>query len=251
MRWSCASCVFTCVLYKNINIELIHCREFNASALIIHCIFLHALCGIYNAALSPKASLNLFVDEFRLLFLCKILSIRHVNVRMRYGAFLLCPNQLFFCYNTISVHSCRVLASRSCWFSQTKLLMNLIGLWYSLNIQYDEVLSGYRPGQMVERWANQRFEDHLCPRPPGTSLTMVGKNILTKYIYLARTVYATGRWPLCLDQGCVWTTTWLLGSRPLSLFFTLSQAWNPVTKLFTRNLDPGKAATEPAHRPVA
>jgi hypothetical protein len=34
--------------------------------------------------------------------------------------------------------------------------------------------------------------------------------------------------------------------------FTLSRAWNPVTKLlFTHNLDPGKAAIEPAHRPVA
>jgi hypothetical protein len=32
--------------------------------------------------------------------------------------------------------------------------------------------------------------------------------------------------------------------------FTLSRAWNPVTKLFTHNLDPGKAAIEPAHRPV-
>jgi hypothetical protein len=49
--------------------------------------------------------------------------------------------------------------------------------------EYDEVLSGYQPGQMIERWANQRFEDHLCPRPQGTSLTMVGKNILTKYMY--------------------------------------------------------------------
>jgi hypothetical protein len=34
--------------------------------------------------------------------------------------------------------------------------------------------------------------------------------------------------------------------------FTLSRAWNPETKLlFTHNLDPGKAAIEPAHRPVA
>jgi hypothetical protein len=34
--------------------------------------------------------------------------------------------------------------------------------------------------------------------------------------------------------------------------FTLSWAWNPVTKLlFTHNLDPGKAAIEPTHRPVA
>jgi hypothetical protein len=34
--------------------------------------------------------------------------------------------------------------------------------------------------------------------------------------------------------------------------FTLSRAWNPVTKLlFTHNLDPGKAAIETAHRPVS
>jgi hypothetical protein len=33
--------------------------------------------------------------------------------------------------------------------------------------------------------------------------------------------------------------------------FTMSRAWNPVTKLlFTHNLDQGKAAIEPAHRPV-
>jgi hypothetical protein len=30
--------------------------------------------------------------------------------------------------------------------------------------------------------------------------------------------------------------------------FTLSRAWNPVTKLlFTHNLDPGKAAIKPVH----
>jgi hypothetical protein len=33
--------------------------------------------------------------------------------------------------------------------------------------------------------------------------------------------------------------------------FTLSQAWNPVTKLFKHDIDSGKAAIEPAHRPVA
>jgi hypothetical protein len=34
--------------------------------------------------------------------------------------------------------------------------------------------------------------------------------------------------------------------------FTLSWAWNPVTKLlFTHNLDPGKAAIKPTHRLVA
>jgi hypothetical protein len=55
--------------------------------------------------------------------------------------------------------------------------------FWNLIFGYDEVLSGYQPGQMVERWANQSFEDHLCPRPQDTSLTMVGKNILTIYIY--------------------------------------------------------------------
>jgi hypothetical protein len=33
--------------------------------------------------------------------------------------------------------------------------------------EYDEVFSGYQPGQMVERRKNQRLEDHLCPRPQG------------------------------------------------------------------------------------
>jgi hypothetical protein len=37
---------------------------------------------------------------------------------------------------------------------------------------YDEVLSGYQPGQMVEPWENQRFEDHLCPRPQGASTAL-------------------------------------------------------------------------------
>jgi len=36
--------------------------------------------------------------------------------------------------------------------------------------EYDEVLSRYHAGQIVERWKNQRFEDHLCPRPQGASL---------------------------------------------------------------------------------
>jgi hypothetical protein len=27
--------------------------------------------------------------------------------------------------------------------------------------EYDEVLLGYQPGQMVELWENQHFEDHL------------------------------------------------------------------------------------------
>jgi len=39
--------------------------------------------------------------------------------------------------------------------------------------KYDEVLSGYQPGKMVERWANQHFEDHLCPRPQDTIVRLV------------------------------------------------------------------------------
>jgi hypothetical protein len=59
--------------------------------------------------------------------------------------------------------------------------------------EYDEVLSGYQPGQVVERWENQRFEDHLCPRPQGTSLTMVGKNILTGRVNRPGQVYIFGQ----------------------------------------------------------
>jgi hypothetical protein len=33
--------------------------------------------------------------------------------------------------------------------------------------------------------------------------------------------------------------------------FKLSRAWNPVTKLFNHDIDPGKAAIVPAFRPVA
>jgi len=44
---------------------------------------------------------------------------------------------------------------------------------------YDEVLSGYQPGQMVEQWKNQHFKDHLCPRPQGTSLTVVFSDLST------------------------------------------------------------------------
>jgi hypothetical protein len=90
--------------------------------------------------------------------------------------------------------------------------------------EYDEVLSGYQPGQMVERFANQRSEDHLCPRPQGTSPTMVGKNILTKYIY---TVYATGRWAgsmtalpgsrLCVNNNLVTGFQARLSVKPLFL----------------------------------
>jgi hypothetical protein len=103
--------------------------------------------------------------------------------------------------------------------------------------EYDEVLLGYQPGQMVEQWENQCFKDHLCPCPQGTSLTMVGKNILTKYIYLARTVYTTGRWAglmatlhgsrLCVNNNLVTGFQAQLSVKPLSLLmlFWLSLIW--------------------------
>jgi hypothetical protein len=32
---------------------------------------------------------------------------------------------------------------------------------------YNEVFSDYQPGKVVQFCRNQRFEDHLCPRPQG------------------------------------------------------------------------------------
>jgi hypothetical protein len=32
---------------------------------------------------------------------------------------------------------------------------------------YNEVFSGYQPGEVVQFSRDQRFEDHLCPRPQG------------------------------------------------------------------------------------
>jgi len=52
---------------------------------MIHGIPLRILFCIYNAALSPKASCNLFADKLDSWFLCIILSVRHVDVRTRYG----------------------------------------------------------------------------------------------------------------------------------------------------------------------
>jgi hypothetical protein len=33
--------------------------------------------------------------------------------------------------------------------------------------EYNEVFSGYQPGEVVQFCRDQRFEDHLCPRPQG------------------------------------------------------------------------------------
>jgi hypothetical protein len=35
------------------------------------------------------------------------------------------------------------------------------------------MFSGYQPRQMVEWRKNQRFENHLCPRPQGTEVAAV------------------------------------------------------------------------------
>jgi hypothetical protein len=42
--------------------------------------------------------------------------------------------------------------------------------------EYNEVLSGYRSGQVLERWENKRFVDHLCRRPQGTDMDIFGTN---------------------------------------------------------------------------
>jgi len=55
--------------------------------------------------------------------------------------------------------------------------------------EYDEVLLGYQPGQMVEQWANQRFKDHLCPHPQGTTRLIAQENfIISVYMFVNSTV---------------------------------------------------------------
>jgi len=70
--------------------------------------------------------------------------------------------------------------------------------------EYDDIFSGYLPGQMVERRKNQRFEDNLYPHPQGTSLVRVGKkysvHIYTWPCLFTPQVYGIVQWPLCLDH---------------------------------------------------
>jgi hypothetical protein len=85
--------------------------------------------------------------------------------------------------------------------------------------EYDEVFSVYQPGKMVERWKNQRFEDHLCPRPQGTCLTswfFSPLNHLTRPI--ARENFIIGEWsashpgrftPKERDPGTHWIGGWV------------------------------------------
>jgi hypothetical protein len=42
------------------------------------------------------------------------------------------------------------------WFSQSMFCH------CDNHMKFDQVLLGYQPGQMVERWKKQCFEDHLC-----------------------------------------------------------------------------------------
>jgi hypothetical protein len=42
----------------------------------------------------------------------------------------------------------------------------------------NKIFLGYQPCQVVEWQKNQRFEDHLCPRPQGTEVA--GENQPTK-----------------------------------------------------------------------
>jgi hypothetical protein len=43
--------------------------------------------------------------------------------------------------------------------------------------EYNEVLSGYHPSQVVERRKNQRFEHHLCYRSQGADMDMGGTSV--------------------------------------------------------------------------
>jgi hypothetical protein len=55
----------------------------------------------------------------------------------------------------------------------TLLYVCLVFKWVTICIRFDvfpasecnEVFSGYQPGEVVQFSRDQRFEDHLCPRP--------------------------------------------------------------------------------------
>jgi hypothetical protein len=45
-------------------------------------------------------------------------------------------------------------------------------------MEYNKVLSGYQLGRGVEWWKKKhRLEDHLCPRPQGADMNMVGDTV--------------------------------------------------------------------------
>jgi hypothetical protein len=48
---------------------------------------------------------------------------------------------------------------------------------------YNKIFSGYQPLQMVKRRKNQRFEDHIRPRPQGTEVA----GVPIRVIYIGRT----------------------------------------------------------------
>jgi hypothetical protein len=54
--------------------------------------------------------------------------------------------------------------------------------------EYDEVLLGYQPGQMVEWWKNQCFKDHLCPHTLGTRTEMVFETVFSLLNHLTQLI---------------------------------------------------------------
>jgi hypothetical protein len=52
--------------------------------------------------------------------------------------------------------------------------------------EYNEVLSGYQPGRMVERCKNQRFEDHPCPLPQGEQLLIRYATVMLDIVHRLR-----------------------------------------------------------------
>jgi hypothetical protein len=44
---------------------------------------------------------------------------------------------------------------------------NEYGQNHKTSFTFNEVFSGYQPGEVVQFFRDQHFEDHLCPRPQG------------------------------------------------------------------------------------
>jgi hypothetical protein len=61
---------------------------------------------------------------------------------------------------------------------------------------YSEILSGYQPGQVVEWWKHQRFEDHFCTHSQGFYMAVQVTLLLT----ISRSVHL-GLEPLILTHG--------------------------------------------------
>jgi len=79
---------------------------------------------------------------------------------------------------------------------------------------------------MVEWWKNQCLEDHLHPQSPGVDMNMTGNTVLFIPVQAPCSRLTTSqkeqlgkvKWLLCLDQLSGWTTSWLQGTRPGSMW---------------------------------